>query len=106
MRYDCSENRDRISDRTVNVGSIFGQILCNNDSERIPTSRKMREKWGSGSEKIRQKVKKSNISPIAGEFSGTYGLALVATGLGKLSRLRVVTGARFQLRSMNFRIET
>ena len=52
------------------------------------------------------KSKKSIMSPIAGLLSGTYGLLLLATGLGKLSRLRLVSGESFQFASMNFRIET
>ena len=55
---------------------------------------------------LAEKLNRSNKSPMAGVFNGTYGLLLLATGLGKLSRLRVVTGARSQLRSTNFRIET
>ena len=43
---------------------------------------------------------------MAGLFVGTYGLSAEATGLGKLSRLRVVTGGTAQFASMNFRIET
>jgi len=38
-------------------------------------------------------------------FTGTYGLLLYVWGFGRLSRLRPVSGARCQLRSMNFRIE-
>jgi hypothetical protein len=45
-------------------------------------------------------------SSMAGLFVGTYGLSAEATGLGKLSRLRVVTAGTAQFASMNFRIET
>ena len=45
-------------------------------------------------------------SPIAGRLVGTYGLAGVATGFGRLSRLRVVTGLKPQFASMNFSVET
>ena len=46
-------------------------------------------------------------SPIAGMFTGTYGSpACGVIGLGRLSRLRCVSGFRCQLRSMNFAIET
>ena len=51
---------------------------------------------------------KSNIpkqSPRAGEFSGTYS-SLPTRGSGKLSRLRLVTVGKFQLRSMNLSSET
>ena len=43
---------------------------------------------------------------MAGLFTGTYGLPDAVTGFGKLSRLRLVTVSKPQLRSMNFRIET
>jgi hypothetical protein len=52
------------------------------------------------------KVNMSNRSLIAGLFSGTYGLSFMVLGLGKLSRLRWLTGGKFQLRSMNFSRET
>src|ERR1700756_1418951 len=52
------------------------------------------------------KLNKSIKLLMAGPFRGTYGFSLVATGLGRLSRLRSVTGAKCQLASMNFRIET
>jgi hypothetical protein len=48
----------------------------------------------------------SNRSSSAGLLVGTYGLFFAIFGLGRLSRLRVVSGWSFQLRSMNFRIET
>src|SRR5438105_15914887 len=51
------------------------------------------------------KLNRSLRSPIAGLFNGTYGLLLLVMGLGKLSRLRAVSGASPQLASMNFRIE-
>src|ERR1700704_5280634 len=51
------------------------------------------------------KLNRSVRSPIAGLFNGTYGLLWLVTGLGKLSRLRAVSGASPQLDSMNFRIE-
>src|SRR5579872_2808791 len=51
-------------------------------------------------------VNMSIKSPMAGLFTGTYGLLAVATGLGKLSRLRLVTGFNPQLASMNFKTET
>ena len=52
------------------------------------------------------KSNSSNRSLIAGLLSGTYGLLNSATGLGKLSRLRSVTGGKLQFRSMNLRIDT
>src|SRR5271170_7052231 len=52
------------------------------------------------------KSNSSNKSLIAGLLSGTYGLFGSANGLGKLSRLRCVTGGKFQFRSMNLRMET
>jgi hypothetical protein len=36
---------------------------------------------------------------------GTYGFRAVGTGFGKSSRLRLVSGLRRQLRSMNFSTE-
>ena len=45
------------------------------------------------------------MSPMAGELSGTYGLLRDVTGLGKLSRLRLVMGCKPQFFSMNFTIE-
>ena len=53
-----------------------------------------------------EKLNRSNKSSIAGLLVGTYGLAAVATGFGSLSRLRVEIVGKFQLCSMNFRIET
>ena len=47
----------------------------------------------------------SNRSSSAGLLVGTYGLFFAIFGLGRLSRLRVVSGWSFQLRSMNLRIE-
>ena len=44
-------------------------------------------------------------SPIAGLLVGTYGAAGFALGLGRLSRLRVDSGRKFQFFSMNFTIE-
>ena len=52
------------------------------------------------------KLNKSIKLPMAGLFRGTYGLSLLVMGFGKLSRLRLVTGASFQLASMNFKTET
>ena len=52
------------------------------------------------------KSNSSNRSLIAGLLSGTYGFSGNANGLGKLSRLRCVTGGKFQFRSMNLRMET
>jgi hypothetical protein len=49
---------------------------------------------------------KSLKSPIAGLFTGTYGLPNSCFGLGKLSRLRLLMVGRSQLYSMNFRIDT
>jgi hypothetical protein len=43
---------------------------------------------------------------MAGPLTGAYLLGPRCTGLGRLSRLRLLTGARPQLRSMNLRIET
>jgi hypothetical protein len=51
------------------------------------------------------KLKRSNRSPIAGLLIGAY-LLLLYWGLGKLSRLRLVIGSKYQLCSMNFRIDT
>ena len=55
------------------------------------------ERWKSNSD-IR--------SPIAGPFVGTYGSDPLATGFGRLSRLRPDSGGRPQLASMNFSTET
>lgn len=52
------------------------------------------------------KLNRSNKSPIAGPFVGTYGSLGVVTGFGKLSRLRLVTGGKLQFLSMNLRMET
>jgi hypothetical protein len=51
-------------------------------------------------------VEQFEKSLIAGLFSGTYGFAKAVAGLGKLSRLRDVTGPTFQFLSMNLRMET
>ncbi|WP_408123461.1 hypothetical protein, partial [Caballeronia grimmiae] len=51
---------------------------------------------------VAPEVEKSNRSPIAGAFTGTYGLLLRWIGFGRLSRLRPVIGGKSQLRSMNF----
>ena len=48
----------------------------------------------------------SNRSASAGLLVGTYGLLFATVGFGRLSRLRVVSGFRFQLRSMNYSSET
>ncbi len=74
---------------------------------KSPTlSQNMRQGWGTRFIYFFPKLNRSIKLPMAGLFSGTYGFSFVATGLGKLSRLRSVTGARCQLASMNFRIET
>ena len=52
------------------------------------------------------KLNRSIRSAMAGLFSGTYGLLLLVMGLGKLSRLRLETGASPQFASINFKIET
>jgi EAL domain-containing protein (putative c-di-GMP-specific phosphodiesterase class I) len=53
------------------------------------------------------KSKKSNRSSSArGACSPAHRNPGICTGFGKLSRLRRLTGGRFQLRSMNLRIET
>ena len=52
-----------------------------------------------------QKLNRSNRSPIAGLFPGTYGV-VPPVGLGRLSRLRSLIAGSDQLCSMNFRIET
>ena len=52
------------------------------------------------------KLKKSNKSPMAGPFVGTYGLFAAVTGFGKLSRLRLVIGGKLQFLSMNLTMET
>ena len=69
-----------------------------------------REKWGTRLAATYflwgLKLNQSIMSPIAGLFNGTYGLSLAVTGLGKLSRPRLVTGLNPQFASMNFRIET
>src|SRR6516165_288841 len=59
-----------------------------------------------GQERRRQRSRsKSNMSkrsPIAGMLTGTYGLPPAVMGLGRLSRVRAVSGFKRQLRSMNF----
>ena len=47
----------------------------------------------------------SNRSPIAGMLVGMYGELALMIGLGRLSRLRSVSGFSSQLRSMNFTTE-
>jgi hypothetical protein len=47
-----------------------------------------------------------NKSPNAGLFTGTYALAALDFGSGKLSRLRLVIVGKLQFRSMNFTSET
>jgi hypothetical protein len=47
-----------------------------------------------------------NKSPSAGLFTGTYALAALDFGSGKLSRLRLVIVGKLQFRSINFTSET
>src|SRR5262249_50691488 len=55
--------------------------------------------WSSS---LASKSNMSKRSLTAGMLSGTYGLLAATSGFGRLSRLRPVSGARCQLRSMNF----
>ncbi len=55
-----------------------------------------------GQQSAQSKSNMSNRSPTAGMFLGTYGWSGSMCGLGRLSRLRPVSGFKCQFRSMNF----
>ena len=60
---------------------------------------------GKPNETRRQKLNIPIKSPIAGLFVGKYGADGDDIGLGRLSRLRVDSGLKFQFFSMNFTID-
>ena len=81
--------------------SETGAKVGDRSAEIARNGPEMRSRYGAVG-----KLNKSNKSPIAGPFVGTYGSLGVVTGLGKLSRLRLVTGGKLQFLSMNLRMET
>jgi hypothetical protein len=83
---------------------------CESGAKFVDRSAEMRSRRNGPDMRLRYgavgKLNRSNKSPMAGPFVGTYGSLDAVTGLGKLSRLRLVTGGKLQFLSMNLRMET
>src|SRR5580700_5513758 len=97
----------RASQATKKIAPMRG---CESGAKFFDRSAEMRSRRNGPDMRLRYgavgKLNRSNKSPMAGPFVGTYGSLGAVTGLGKLSRLRLVTGGKLQFLSMNLRMET